>query len=84
MSLRKMVPAASVYSIASRTWLPTGSATNFFMIVCPYLDQSDTIAYFALKKHTHCVHATGAIFNTTQVIIEAYRQESVGLSARPR
>ncbi|MCX7886857.1 MAG: PEP/pyruvate-binding domain-containing protein [Verrucomicrobiae bacterium] len=54
-------------------WFSDRMLGNFFMIVCPYLYELDTIAYFALEKHVHSVHATGAIFNTAQVIIEVYR-----------
>jgi len=56
-------------------WFSDRMLGNFFMITCPYLYELDTIAYFALLKHHHSVHATGAIFNTAQVIIEVYRKD---------
>jgi pyruvate, water dikinase len=56
-------------------WFSDRMLGNFFMITCPYLYELDTIAYFALQKHLHSVHASGAIFNTAQVIIEVYRKD---------
>lgn len=56
-------------------WFSNRMLGNFFMITCPYLYELDTIAYFALQKHLHSFHATEAIFNTAQVIIEVYRKE---------
>lgn len=56
-------------------WFSDRMLGNFFMITCPYLYEMDTIAYFALQKHLHSTHASGAIFNTAQVIIEVYRKE---------
>lgn len=56
-------------------WFSDRMLGNFFMITCPYLYELDTIAYFALQKHLHSVHATSAIFNTAQVIIEVYRKD---------
>jgi hypothetical protein len=56
-------------------WFSDRMLGNFFMITCPYLYELDTIAYFALQKHLHSFHASGAIFNTAQVIIEVYRKD---------
>ena len=56
-------------------WFSDRMLGNFFMIAGPYLHELDTIAYFALQKNRHSFHATHSIFNTAQVIIEAYRKE---------
>jgi hypothetical protein len=57
-------------------WFSDRMLGNFFMITCPYLYELNTIAYFALQKNLHSFHATQSIFNTAQVIIEVFRQES--------
>jgi pyruvate,water dikinase len=57
-------------------WFSDRMLGNFFMITCPYLYELDTIAYFALQKNLHSFHATDAIFDTAQVIIEVYRKEN--------
>jgi len=56
-------------------WFSDRMLGNFFMITCPYLYELRTVAYFALQKHVHSFHATDAIFNTAQVIIEVYRKD---------
>lgn len=56
-------------------WFSDRMLGNFFMITCPYLYELRTIAYFGLQKHVHSFHATDAIFNTAQVIIEVYRKD---------
>jgi pyruvate, water dikinase len=57
-------------------WYSDRMLGNFFMIVCPFLYDLDTIAYFALIKNHHSFHATDGIFNTAQVILEVYRHKS--------
>ncbi|HNQ88124.1 MAG TPA: PEP/pyruvate-binding domain-containing protein [Verrucomicrobiota bacterium] len=55
-------------------WFSDRMLGSFFRIACPYLYELDTVAYFALQKHAHSVHATQSIFDTAQVIIDVYRQ----------
>ncbi|MCX8109566.1 MAG: PEP/pyruvate-binding domain-containing protein, partial [Verrucomicrobiae bacterium] len=55
-------------------WFSDRMLGNFFLIVCPYLYELKTIAYFALEKHLHSFHATRPIFDTAQVIIEVHRK----------
>jgi len=57
-------------------WFSDRMLGNFFMIACPYLYELGTIAYFALQKNLHSLHATHSIFNTAQVILEVYRKEN--------
>ncbi len=55
-------------------WFSDRMLGNFFMITCPYLYDWDTLAYFALLKNQHSLHATRAIADTAQVVIEVYRK----------
>lgn len=54
-------------------WFSDRMLGNFFRIVCPYLYKMETITYFALLKNHHSFHATDAIIDTAQVIIEVFR-----------
>lgn len=55
-------------------WFSDRMLGNFFRIVCPYLYELQTIAYFALVKNTHSFHASESIKSTAQVIIEVFRK----------
>lgn len=55
-------------------WFSDRMLGSFFRIVCPYLYEMETITYFALLKNHHSFHATDAIKNTAQVIIEVFRK----------
>jgi hypothetical protein len=57
-------------------WFSDRMLGNFFLITCPYLYQLETIAYFALLKNEHSVHATEAISQTAQVVLEVFRKNS--------
>ena len=48
---------------------------NFFMIVCPYLYQLNTVAYFALLREHHSFKTVARIRETTQVLIDVYDAE---------
>jgi len=63
-------------------WLSDRMLGNFFMIACPYLYELETIAYFALLKNQHSVHATESINKTAQVVIEVFRKRD-GLFIHP-
>lgn len=56
-------------------WFSDRMLGNFFRITCPYLYEMETLAYFALLKNEHSVHAIQSIGNTAQVIIEVYRKD---------
>lgn len=45
---------------------------NFFMVVCPYLFQLNTIAYFGLVRSSHAFKTVARIRETTQVLIDIY------------
>ncbi|MGB9602306.1 MAG: PEP/pyruvate-binding domain-containing protein [Limisphaerales bacterium] len=55
-------------------WFSDRMLGNFFRIICPYLYELETIAYFALQKNFHSFHATDSINSTAQVIIEVFRK----------
>ncbi|TLS52701.1 pyruvate kinase [Paenibacillus antri] len=46
---------------------------NFFKIVCPYLYELDTIAYFALIRSAHTYSTIAGIRETTQLLLDVYR-----------
>jgi hypothetical protein len=48
---------------------------NFFVIVCPYLFELDTIAYFSLLRHNHSFKTIARIRETTQLLLEVYNSE---------
>lgn len=47
---------------------------NFFMVTCPYLYELETITYFALFRGDHSFEAVNAIRETTQLLIDVFRQ----------
>lgn len=57
-------------------WYSDQMLGNFFMLTCPYLFDMETIAYFALLRNHHSAHATGAISETAQVLVDVFRHKS--------
>ncbi|MGC9454389.1 MAG: PEP/pyruvate-binding domain-containing protein [Phycisphaerae bacterium] len=57
-------------------WYSDQMLGNFFMLTCPYLFDMETIAYFALLRNYHSAHATGAISETAQVLVDVFRHKS--------
>jgi pyruvate,water dikinase len=57
-------------------WYSDQMLGNFFMLTCPYLYDVEAIAYFALLRSHHSVHATSAIMETAQVLVDVYRHRS--------
>jgi hypothetical protein len=49
---------------------------NFFVIVCPYLFELNTIAYFSIMRHSHSFKTVARIRETTQVLLEVYNYEA--------
>ncbi|WP_242335064.1 MULTISPECIES: PEP/pyruvate-binding domain-containing protein [unclassified Anaeromyxobacter] len=47
---------------------------NFFTVTCPYLFELDTIAYFAVVRDGHSLEAVQAIRDTTQLLVDVFRQ----------
>ncbi len=46
---------------------------NFFKIICPYLFELDTVAYFALRRGQHSYDAIARIRETTQLLLDLYQ-----------
>jgi hypothetical protein len=48
---------------------------NFFKIICPFLFELDTVAYFALRRNAHSFDTFDRIRETTQLLIDLFHQE---------
>lgn len=48
---------------------------NFFMIMCPYLFELNTIAYFSIIRNRHSFKTVARIRETTQVLIDIYNYQ---------
>jgi len=48
---------------------------NFFVIMCPYLFELNTIAYFSILRGHHSFKTIARIRETTQLLIEVYNHE---------
>ena len=46
---------------------------NFFKIICPYLYELDTVAYFAIMRNVHTFDTIAGIRETTQLLLELLR-----------
>lgn len=53
-------------------WATDGMIANFFRVICPYLYQLDTVAYFALERGVHSFATRDTIRATTQLLIDLY------------
>lgn len=56
-------------------WYSDVMLGNFFMLVCPYLYDLKTVAYFALFRHYHDSTTFKDIHNTSQVVIDVYHDK---------
>ena len=63
-------------------WYSDQMLGNFFMLTCPYLYDLETVTYFGLLRNRHSSHATGAISDTTQLLLDVYRHDGT-LYVRP-
>ncbi len=63
-------------------WYSDEMLGNFFKLTCPYLYDLETVTYFGLLRGYHCAHATNAIAETTQLLLDVYRYEE-SLYVRP-
>jgi len=57
------------------TWSTDLMIGNFFIITCPYLFELDTVAYFAIIRDRHSYQTIARIRETTQLLIDAYRDD---------
>ncbi|WP_246067149.1 PEP/pyruvate-binding domain-containing protein [Paenibacillus koleovorans] len=46
---------------------------NFFKVMCPFLYEMDTIAYFAVIRNVHTYSTISSIRETTQVLLDLYQ-----------
>ncbi len=46
---------------------------NFFRIICPFLYELDTVAYFAIMRNVHTFSTIAGIRETTQLLLELFR-----------
>jgi len=56
-------------------WYSDRMLGNFFILTCPYLYDMKAIAYFPLLRNYHSFHATSAIAETTQVLLDVRRHK---------
>ncbi|MEX2322143.1 MAG: hypothetical protein WD668_12350 [Saccharospirillum sp.] len=57
-------------------WATDTMVGHFFQVVCPYLYELDTVAYFALNAQRHSRATVSRIRQTTQVLIDIHHYES--------
>lgn len=57
-------------------WATDTMVGHFFQVVCPYLYELDTVAYFALNARRHSRATVARIRETTQVLIDIHHHES--------
>ena len=56
-------------------WVNDLMIGNFFMVICPYLFDLDTIAYFSLMHNTISFNTIAAIRETTQLLLNVYNSD---------
>ncbi|MFZ7102452.1 MAG: PEP/pyruvate-binding domain-containing protein [Peptococcaceae bacterium] len=55
------------------SWYSDLMIGNFFKIICPYLYELDTVAYFAIIRNVHTYSTIAGIRETTQLLLELYQ-----------
>ncbi|MFC1573954.1 PEP/pyruvate-binding domain-containing protein, partial [Candidatus Latescibacterota bacterium] len=56
-------------------WFSDLMLSNLFMIVCPFVYDLDSVAYFAVLRNRHSLHVTASIRDTTQIILDVYHHK---------
>ncbi len=56
-------------------WSSDRMLSNFFLLTCPYVYDVEGLAYFPLLKNYHSAQAVATIANTTQILMDVYRQD---------
>lgn len=72
----------SVYIFDSLSYLQVAWSTdlmmgNFFCVICPYLFELDTIAYFPVLRAHHSFETLARIRETTQILLDVYSDENL-------
>jgi hypothetical protein len=57
-------------------WATDLMTGNFFVVMCPYLFELDTIAYFSILRHNHSFKTIARIRETTQLLLEIYNHQN--------
>ncbi|MBN2343188.1 MAG: pyruvate, phosphate dikinase [Deltaproteobacteria bacterium] len=63
-------------SSLAASWFSDLMVGNFFALICPYLHENDTIAYFAFIRDEHSFHATTPIVEHAQILIDVFQREN--------
>ncbi len=53
-------------------WYSDQMVGNFFMIVCPYIHQTDGVAYFSILRNQHSHYALDPVAKTARILIDVY------------
>jgi hypothetical protein len=53
-------------------WATDLMVGNFFMVICPYLFELNTVAYFAILRNYHSFQTVARIRETTQLLLDVY------------
>jgi hypothetical protein len=56
-------------------WYSDRMLGNFFLLICPYVYDMQGLAYFAMLRNHHSVHACSTIAETTQILIDVFRHK---------
>jgi hypothetical protein len=59
-------------SFLQSAWATDLMTGNFFVVMCPYLFELDTIAYFSIMRHSHSFKTVARVRETTQLLLEVY------------
>lgn len=60
-------------SVLPIEWYSDRLLGNFFKLACPYLYESETVAYFALLRNSHTSISINTIHTTAQVVLDLYK-----------
>ncbi|MGE5391633.1 MAG: PEP/pyruvate-binding domain-containing protein [Deltaproteobacteria bacterium] len=58
-----------------QSWATDLMIGNFFKVVCPYLHELNTIAYFTVIRNSNSFETIARIRETTQLLIDVYQYE---------
>jgi len=57
-------------------WYSDAMIGNFFKVICPFLYELDTVAYFAIMRNVHTYSTIAGIRETTQLLLDLYHVSS--------
>jgi len=60
-------------SVLADEWCSDRMLGNFFKLICPYVYDMESLAYFPLLRRQHSSDAVAPITQTTQIFIDIYR-----------